>query len=112
MKWIKYIEVILTAVALGMIITGMPRAETVRAGEQDTVAQPITGQTKQGDFIALDDIVISIEVSGYTSIRESDGFVHIYTMADDSIPYVIIGKYDAASVNFVNEFTKTASQVR
>lgn len=33
MKWIKYKEVILTAVALGMIITGMPRAETVRAGE-------------------------------------------------------------------------------
>ena len=46
MKWIKYKEVILTAVALGMIITGMQRVETVRAGEQDTVAQPITGQTK------------------------------------------------------------------
>lgn len=76
------------------------------AGEQDTVAQPITEETQQGDIIALDDIGISIKVSGYTSIRESDGFVYIYTMADDSIPYVIIGKYDAASVNFVNEFTK------
>ena len=76
------------------------------AGEQDIVAQPITEETQQGDIIALDDIGISIEVSGYTSIRESDGFVYIYTMADDSIPYVIIGKYDAASVNFVNEFTK------
>ena len=104
----KKIMAVLTAA--GMLAGSVcPTYATVvgnMAGEQDTVAQPTTGEMQQGDIIALDDIGISIKVSGYTSIRESDGFVYIYTMADDSIPYVIIGKYDAASVNFVNEFTK------
>ena len=76
------------------------------AAEQNAVAQMETGQAYQGDVIALDDIGISVQVSDYTAIRQEDGFVYIYTMADDSIPYVIIGKYDSASVNFVNEFTK------
>ena len=74
--------------------------------EQNTTAQMETEQTYQDDIIALDDIGISVQVSDYTAIRQNDGFVYIYTMADDSIPYVIIGKYDAASVNFVNEITK------
>lgn len=76
------------------------------AAEQNTTAQMETEQTYQDDIIALDDIGISVQVSDYTAIRQDDGFVYIYTMADDSIPYVIIGKYDSASVNFVNEFTK------
>lgn len=76
------------------------------AVEQNAVARSETGQAYQGDIIALDDIGVSIQVSDYTAIRQEDGFVYIYTMADESIPYVIIGKYDSASINFVNEFTK------
>ena len=76
------------------------------AVEENTVVQSESEQMPQGDVIALDDIGISVQVSDYTAIRQDDGFVYIYAMADESIPYVIIGKYDAASVNFVNEFTK------
>ena len=60
--------------------------------EQNTTAQMETEQTYQDDIIALDDIGISVQVSDYTAIRQNDGFVYIYTMADDSIPYVIIWK--------------------
>ena len=57
------------------------------AAEQNTTAQMETEQTYQDDIIALDDIGISVQVSDYTAIRQDDGFVYIYTMADDSICY-------------------------
>ena len=73
----KKIMAVLTAA--GMLAGSVcPTYATVvgnMAGEQDTVAQPTTGEMQQGDIIALDDIGISIKVSGYTSIRESDGFI-------------------------------------
>ena len=62
-----------------------------------------TGQEE--DLIALDDVGISIKAAGYTAVREEDGFVYIYTDADDSIPYVLIGRYDTGGTDFADRFT-------
>ena len=60
--------------------------------EIDKISVPETMEV-EGDVIALDDLGISVIASDYVALGESDGFVYIYTMENDSIPYVIVGKY-------------------
>ena len=57
--------------------------------------------------IAMDDIGISVDVDeyDYTAIRQTDGFVYIYTMDDGSMPYIIAGKYDTVTNGFADAFT-------
>lgn len=62
--------------------------------------------TVQGDVIALDELGISVTVSDYLSIVQDDGFVYIYTMENDSIPYVIIGGYEGQMDDFAGAFTE------
>ena len=53
----------------------------------------IGGSDINADAIALNDLGISVEADHYTTVRQDDdGFVYIYTIEDDSIPYVIIGQ--------------------
>lgn len=73
--------------------------------ESNQITAPQSALTSSGDIVALDDLGISIVASDYTAIRQSDGFVYIYTAEDDSIPYVIIGRYDSASDDFADAFT-------
>lgn len=64
------------------------------------------GTTVQGDVIALDELGISVTVSDYLSIVQEDGFVYIYTMETDSIPYVIVGGYEGQMDDFAGAFTE------
>ena len=73
--------------------------------ESNQITTPQALYSDNGNLIALDDIGISVIADGYTTIRQSDGFVYIYTQDDGSIPYVIIGRYDIASDDFANAFT-------
>ena len=67
------------------------------------------GTSAQKDTIALDDLGISVEISDYVAVSQSDGFVYIYTEEENSIPYVIVGCYDTDSQDFVNQFTQYMS---
>ena len=58
-----------------------------------------------GDLTALDDLGISIAVTEYQKISQTDGFVYIYTQEPDSIPYVILGKYEMEAEDFASQFT-------
>ncbi len=58
-----------------------------------------------GDVIALDDIGISVTLSDYKTVRQSDGFVYIFPREDQAMPYVIIGRYDTQADNFADAFT-------
>ncbi len=60
----------------------------------------------KGDVIALDDLGISVQLSSYTAVAEKDGYVYIYTGADGSIPYVIVGVYDTDAADFADQFTE------
>ena len=67
----------------------------------------IGGADKSADAIALNDLGISVEADYYTTVRQDDdGFVYIYTIEDDSIPYVIIGQYNYTSDDFPDDFTE------
>lgn len=68
---------------------------------------PVAGNTAvQGEIIDLDELGISITVSDYRSIAQEDGFVYIYTMEENSIPYVIIGGYEGRMDDFAGAFTE------
>ena len=69
----------------------------------------LLGQSDTGRLIALDDLNISVKATNYVSCSQDDGFVYIYTMDDNSMPYVIIGKYDMGSDGFVDKFTEYMS---
>ena len=75
------------------------------SGENNNLKIPEQTFAAEGDLIALDEVGISVIADDYTSIREEDGFVYVYTDADGSIPYVIIGRYDMVSDDFAAEFT-------
>ena len=77
----------------------------------DVITAPNSLVGTTGDVVALDDIGISITASDYISIIQSEGFVYVYTMEDGSMPYVIIGKYDAVDDNFADAFTVYMSSV-
>lgn len=81
------------------------------AKENDNLLIPTQTFAAEGDTIALDEAGISIVADGYTSIREDDGFVYVYTRADGSIPYVIIGRYDMISDDFAADFTDYMSGI-
>ena len=67
----------------------------------------IGGSDINADAIALNDLGISVEADHYTTVRQDDdGFVYIYTIEDDSIPYVIIGQYNYTSDDFTDDFTE------
>lgn len=72
--------------------------------EIDKITVPGTMEV-EGDVIALDDLGISVIASDYVALGESDGFVYIYTMENDSIPYVIVGKYSGELEDPTGEFT-------
>ena len=57
------------------------------------------------NLVALDDLGISIAPKSYEAIRQTDGFVYVYTMTDGSMPYVIVGVYDVESDDFTGLFT-------
>lgn len=59
-----------------------------------------------GEVLALDDLGISVLAASYERAEQKDGFVYLYTMREDSIPYIIIGKYDVQASNFVPSFTE------
>lgn len=85
----------------GLNLFGGLGEEVNNLGAADESAAPT------GDLIALDDLNISVRASDYVSIRQDeDGFVYIYTMEDDSIPYVIIGKYGFTAPDFADQFTE------
>lgn len=81
------------------------------SGENNNLAIPEQTFAAEGDLIALDEVGITIVADDYTSIREEDGFVYVYTDADGSIPYVIIGRYDMVSDDFAAEFTEYMSGI-
>lgn len=67
----------------------------------------IGGAERNADAIALNDLGISVTADYYTTVREDDdGFVYIYTIEDDSIPYVIIGQYKFTADDFPSDFTE------
>ena len=51
--------------------------------ESNQITAPQSALTSSGDIVALDDLGISIVASDYTAIRQSDGFVYIYTAEDE-----------------------------
>ena len=77
-------------------------------GENNLISEPVTEQA-EGDVVALDDLGISVTVSDYVSIKQDEGFVYVYTIEPDSIPYVIIGRYDGTWENFASAFTEYMS---
>lgn len=85
---------------------GQETQKDVIAGIQkgEEVAEEAVKDIK-GDIVALDDIGISVVADDYVSIAQDDGFVYIYKEDDDSIPYVIIGRYDFEADDFVDQFT-------
>lgn len=100
------------AVMTAMLLTGCcavsVQAELQLGGLGNEVNQfsvPVAG-TAAGDVVALDDLGISVTVSDYTAIEESEGFVYIYTMESDSMPYVIVGYYDEEIGSFPDIFTE------
>ena len=103
-KW----NVFFAAVMAGMMISGNAVASeelVASAGGENEIA--ISAQEHaQGDVIALDDLGISVQLSSYTAVAEKDGYVYIYTGADGSIPYVIVGVYDTDAADFADQFTE------
>lgn len=88
---------------LGGILGGIGSDINTSSGDQDT--------KPSGDLIALDDLNISVRASDYVTVRQDEsGFVYIYTIKDDSIPYLMIGEYDTASPDFAESFTKYMSK--
>ena len=73
--------------------------------ESNNIMTPQGMLASGGDTIALDELGISVVVDDYASIREDDGFVYIYTMYDESMPYVIVGYYDMVADDFADAFT-------
>ena len=74
-----------------------------------SILEPIVEEEEQEPepAIALDDLNISIWTDEFIAMEEDeDGFVYVYTMYDQSIPYVLIGYYDIDFSNVVNSFTK------
>ena len=65
-----------------------------------------SGICAYADTIALESDGISIEAEDYVSIREDEGFTYLYTMEDDSIPYVIVGSYPECTVPIADDFTE------
>ena len=103
-KWNAFFAVVMA----GMMISGNAVASEgliASAGGENEIA--ISEQEHaQGDVIALDDLGISVQLSSYTAVAEKDGYVYIYTGADGSIPYVIIGVYDTDAADFADQFTE------
>lgn len=58
------------------------------------------------NVVALDDLGISVAAEDFISAEEDDGFVYFYTMFDQSIPYVIVGRYDDTTDGFADSFTR------
>ena len=71
----------------------------------EQLTPPASFAGTQKDVVALDDLGISVAVSGYKSIAQEDGFVYIYTLYSDSMPYVILGRYEGESEDIAGEFT-------
>ena len=76
-----------------------------------TAVVMLTGSISvSADTIALEDYGISVEAEEYTSLREDDGFTYLYTMDDQSIPYVMIGCYKGATLPIADDFTEQIMQ--
>ena len=76
----------------------------------EQLTPPSSFAATQKDVVALDDLGISVSVSDYASIAQTDGFVYIYTMYTDSMPYVIVGRYTGESGDIAGEFTSYMKQ--
>ena len=103
-KWNAFFAVVMA----GMMISGNAVASEgliASAGGENEIAISEQEHTK-GDVIALDDLGISVQLSSYTAVAEKDGYVYIYTGADGSIPYVIVGVYDTDAADFADQFTE------
>ena len=46
-----------------------------------------------GRSVCLEDLSISLRLEDFASIRSKDGYVYIYTMEDEKVPYLILGQY-------------------
>ena len=76
-----------------------------------TAVVMLTGSISvSADTIALEDYGISVEAEEYTSLREDEGFTYLYTMDDQSIPYVMIGCYKGATLPIADDFTEQIMQ--
>lgn len=73
--------------------------------EVDRLVTPRSLLAGGGDQVALDDLGIAVSVEDYVAIRQTDGFVYVYTWEDGAIPYVIIGAYDFVDEDFPGLFT-------
>ena len=74
------------------------------------LSAPTESAEPAGELIALDELGISVQASGYTSVRqEEDECVYFYAMSDGSIPYVMLKKYDFTADDFTDQFTEYMS---
>ncbi len=73
--------------------------DTVRVSTPSLIAPYV------GGVIDLDDVGICVTAGAFEEAEQKDGYVYLYTMRKDTIPYVIIGRYDVQAENFVPSFT-------
>lgn len=82
---------------LGDKANGLSAAEVA-----DTPAPTVT----TGDLIALDDLGVSVRASSYTGVEQDEyDCVYFYAMAEGSIPYVMLKRYDFTADDFTDQFT-------
>ena len=75
--------------------------------ESSQIIAPQSVVPDNSSVVALDDLGFSVAPGEFTSIRQEDGFVYIYTMEDGSMPYVILGRYESGAdgLEFADAFT-------
>ena len=66
-----------------------------------------------GRSVCLEDLSISLRMDDFASIRSKDGYVYIYTMEDEKLPYLILGQYlgfGGRQQEFLSLFTEKLSR--